>query len=176
MKLSFATIFAASAAAAVSSVSAFAPAVKTTSSSAIRMSEETTTSTSVDEEVSTPPAATPAPLGPTLNGWTPDASLPCYGLPGAIAPLGYFDPLGFCKERSLDGVKRFREAEVLHSRVAMMAVLGYLVQENTPTITYGLDVPTTIANNQIPEVSFGIMFPFFLAINISEAYRASKGK
>jgi hypothetical protein len=28
---------------------------------------------------------------------------------GAIAPLGFFDPLGFCKERSLEGVKRFRE-------------------------------------------------------------------
>ena len=56
----------------------------------------------------------------------------------------------------------------------MMATLGYLIQENTPTITYGFDTPT-IANNQIPEVNFGVMFAFFLCINISEAYRASKG-
>merc|ERR1712086_770073 len=42
-------------------------------------------------------------------------------------------------------------------------------------IAYGFDTPT-IANNQIPEVPvFGVMFPFFLAINIAEALRASKG-
>jgi hypothetical protein len=35
---------------------------------------------------------------------------------GAISPLGYFDPLGFCKDRGLVGVKRFREAEILHGR------------------------------------------------------------
>jgi len=48
-----------------------------------------------------------------MLGWTPDSSQPCYGLPGAIAPLGYFDPLGFCQDRSLEGVKRFREAEIM---------------------------------------------------------------
>lgn len=168
MKLSFALI----AATAVSSASAFAPshssaaaAGAATSAASLRMSTE--------EAVDAVETA-PKPLGPTLNGWTPDASKPCYGLPGAISPLGYFDPLGFCTDRSLDGVKRFREAEILHGRVGMMAVLGYLIGENTPTITYGFDTPT-IANNQIPEVNFGVMFAFFLCINISEAYRASKG-
>ena len=56
----------------------------------------------------------------------------------------------------------------------MMATVGYLIGENTPTITYGFDTPT-IANNQIPEVNFGVMFSLFLIINITEAYRASKG-
>jgi len=60
------------------------------------------------------------PLGATLNGWTPDSSQPCFGLPGAIPPLGYFDPLGFCADRNLVGAKRFREAETIHGRVAMM--------------------------------------------------------
>ena len=62
----------------------------------------------------------------------------------------------------------------MHGRVAMMATLGYLIAENTPTIAYGFDHPT-IANNMIPEVTLGVMFPFFLAINISEALRANKG-
>lgn len=57
----------------------------------------------------------------------------------------------------------------------MMATLGYLIQENTPTITYSASETPTIANNQIPEVNFGVMFAFFLMINITEAYRASKG-
>jgi hypothetical protein len=75
----------------------------------------------------------------------------------------------------LDGVKRFREAEIMHGRVAMMATVGYLVSESTPTITYGMNVHHTIANNQIPEIAGTVMFPFFLTINICEALRASKG-
>ena len=73
------------------------------------------------------------------------------------------------------GVKRLREAEVMHSRVAMMATLGYIIGESTPTITYGMDVHHTIANNQIPEIPGTVLFPFFLTINIIEALRASKG-
>lgn len=32
--------------------------------------------------------------GPTINGWTPDTSKFVAGLPGAISPLGAFDPVG----------------------------------------------------------------------------------
>ena len=55
-----------------------------------------------------------------------------------------------------------------------MAVIGFLIQENTPTIAYGFSTPT-IANDQIPQVPGTVLFPFFLAINICEAYRASRG-
>merc|ERR1719247_2629405 len=48
-----------------------------------------------------------------INGWVPDETAPCYGLPGAIAPTGFFDPLGFCQTGiPLNDVKRYREAEV----------------------------------------------------------------
>ena len=110
-----------------------------------------------------------------LCSWTPDENKPLYGLPGAIAPLGFFDPLGFSKDVELTGAKRLREAEIMHGRVAMMATIGYLIGESTPTITYGMDVHHTIANNQLPEVPGTALFPFFLAINISEALRASRG-
>ena len=50
-----------------------------------------------------------------INGWVPDADKPLYGLPGASAPLGFFDPLGFSK-LELVGAKRLREAEVMHGR------------------------------------------------------------
>jgi len=126
----------------------------------------------------TPVEVVEVPVVPAIapiNGWVPDEKLPCFGLPGAIAPLGFFDPLGFTKDMELLGVKRFREAEVMHSRVAMMAVLGYIIGESTPTIAYGMNVHHTIANNQLPEIAGTVLFPFFLAINISEAFRANTG-
>ena len=59
----------------------------------------------------------------------------------------------------LSEVKRFREAEVMHGRVAMMAALGYVIGESTPTIAYGMDTHHTIANNQLAEVAgTGIYF------------------
>lgn len=125
------------------------------------------TPVAVDEE--------PAPKYPTLNGWTPDESLPLWGLPGSSAPLGFFDPLGFSKDKELTGAKRLREAEIMHGRVGMMAVIGYLIQENTPTIAYGMSTDHTIANDEIPQVPGTVLFPFFLAINIAEAYRAALG-
>merc|ERR1711906_83094 len=120
-------------------------------------------------------AAPAAPAVPVLNGWSADVALPCYGLPGATSPLGFFDPIGFSRDADLNTVKRYREAEVLHGRVAMMATIGYLISESTPTIAYGMDVHHAIASDQIPEVPGTVLFPFFLAINIAEALRASKG-
>jgi len=135
------------------SAAAFSPSANTgTSSSALQMSSTEN----------------------TMNGWAPNADLPCYGLPGA--PYSFFDPAGLSTmNTSLDNVKRLREAEVMHGRVAMMATMGYLIGESTPTITYGMDVHHTIANNQLAEVSPAVLLPLFLAINFAEAFRASKG-
>jgi len=50
--------------------------------------------------------------------------------PGATAPLGFFDPLGFTKsplmtfDNDPNGFKHLREAEIKHGRVAMMASVG----------------------------------------------------
>lgn len=52
-------------------------------------------------------------------------------LPGVCAPTGFFDPLGFTDSPTftISEAKRFREAEVTHGRVAMLATLGWLVAE-----------------------------------------------
>merc|ERR1711988_342403 len=50
-------------------------------------------------------------------------------LSGITAPLGFWDPASFCANTSPDEVKRFREAELTHGRVAMLAAIGYLVGE-----------------------------------------------
>jgi hypothetical protein len=156
----------------VSAACAFAPSTSVVTNSAIRMSETETEAVAVEEPVVAEPAA--AYVLP-INGWVADESLPLWGLPGAVAPLGFFDPIGFSKDLDLNATKRYREAEVMHGRVAMMATIGYLIGESTPTITYGMNVHHTIANNQIPEVPGTVLFPFFLAINIAEALRSSIG-
>jgi|ERR1719337_604504 hypothetical protein len=162
--------------ATVGAAAAFAPSASRSAPMVLSMSTTEEAAPVTNGEGAVEEVEAPAePLVQPINGWVPDAAQPCYGLPGALAPLGFFDPIGFSKDADLDTVKRYREAEVMHGRVAMAAVLGYLIQESTPTITYGMNVHHTIANDQIPEVPGTVMFPFFLAINLAEAFRASKG-
>lgn len=148
--------------------SAFAPSSSLSQKSRLSMSSPDVTPT--EAEVVNK-AATPAPAGPTVFGWTPDSSKPCYGLPGAIEPLGFFDPLELSKDADLNEVKRLREAEIMHGRVAMMATVGYLIGENTPTIVK----TTTIANDQLQEMPGTLLWPLFLFINFAEAWRAANG-
>jgi len=96
---------------------------------------------------------------PSVNGWTADPEKFCLGLPGAIAPLGEFDPLGFCKDLPVQEIKRFREAEVTHGRVSMLAVVGYLVGENFHPFFNGL--VTGPANTHLAQVQE--IAPFFFA-------------
>jgi len=64
------------------------------------------------------------------NGWVPDPSQFAWGLPGSLSPVENFDPFGFATDCDLDTMKRYREAETTHGRVAMLAVIGFLVQES----------------------------------------------
>ena len=40
-------------------------------------------------------------------------------LPGALPPVGFFDPLGFAEKADENTMKRYREAELTHGRVAI---------------------------------------------------------
>jgi len=64
-----------------------------------------------------------------LNGWTPDANKFAYGLPGSLDPVREFDPFGYAERADLQRMIQYREAEVQHGRVAMLATLGMLVTE-----------------------------------------------
>eukprot|EP00442_Polarella_glacialis_P005004 CAMPEP_0115061112 /NCGR_PEP_ID=MMETSP0227-20121206/7827_1 /TAXON_ID=89957 /ORGANISM="Polarella glacialis, Strain CCMP 1383" /LENGTH=296 /DNA_ID=CAMNT_0002446379 /DNA_START=41 /DNA_END=931 /DNA_ORIENTATION=- len=48
---------------------------------------------------------------------------------GVQAPVGYFDPLGFCKDGDFEGFYYKREAELKNGRVAMFATIGYIVPQ-----------------------------------------------
>ena len=52
----------------------------------------------------------------SLNGWEPNESEFCYGLPGTVAPLKDFDPIGFTDGKDLAQIKAYRESEVTHGR------------------------------------------------------------
>lgn len=51
-------------------------------------------------------------------------------LPGALPPVGFFDPLGLSSDKTDGEMKKIREAELKHGRVCMVAALGILTGEN----------------------------------------------
>lgn len=50
---------------------------------------------------------------------------------GVTGPLGFFDPLSLSKDLDPVVLKKYSEAELKHGRVAMLSVLGMIVNENT---------------------------------------------
>lgn len=74
-------------------------------------------------------AAKTTALNDSLNGWVPDESKFAWGLPGSLDPAPEFDPLGFAETADLNQIKKYREAELMHGRVAMLAAIGLLVTE-----------------------------------------------
>jgi len=93
--------------ASISMVTAFAPVAKQQSTSSLNV----------------------ASGSDSLNGWVPDDSKFAYGLPGSLDPVPEFDPFGFTQNRDLATIKTYREAEITHGRVAMLAFVGFLVTE-----------------------------------------------
>jgi len=60
---------------------------------------------------------------------------------GQVAPLGFFDPLGLSAKVGEDKILFYREAELKHGRVCMVATLGILAQEKFHTFFPNIDVP-----------------------------------
>jgi len=76
-------------------------------------------------------------------------------LPGATAPLGFWDPAGFSEGASEGKVRFYREVELKHGRVGMLAALGFLVGEQFHPLWGGeVDVPSYIAFQETPLQAF----------------------
>jgi hypothetical protein len=88
------------------------------------------------------------------------------GLAGIAGPLGFWDPLGFCTGDASEGKVRFyREVELKHCRVAMLASLGFLVAEPFhPLFGGNIDVPSYIAFQETPLQTFWPAVMLLLAI------------
>jgi hypothetical protein len=51
------------------------------------------------------------------------------GMVGQLDPVGFFDPLGLSEGKNPGELKKYREAELKHGRLAMVASLGFLIGE-----------------------------------------------
>merc|ERR1712232_594269 len=96
----------------------------------------------------------------------------CFGLPGAIAPAGEFDPANLLEGTSKEEVYRWREAELTHGRVGMLASLGFLIQETFHPLFTADGGP---AIQQIPKLPPALWFGMTLGIAICESLRIQKG-
>jgi len=98
----------------------------------------------------------------------------CYGLPGnfnALTGQQYdFDPWGFTAGKSALEVNRFREAELTHGRVAMLASLGFIVQERFHPLFSGVGGP---AIDQIPQLPVWLWAVMTAGIGAAESARIS---
>jgi len=92
-------------------------------------------------------------------------------MPGATDPLGFFDPLGYCSSDDVTAgkVRFFREAELKHGRVAMLASVGFLVAEQFhPLFGGNVDVPSYVAFQETPLQAF--FFPVVLSLSVFEIF------
>merc|ERR1719353_2636429 len=96
----------------------------------------------------------------------------CYGLPGALPPVGNFDPFFLLNGKTYDQVRTWREAELAHCRVGMLAAAGFLVQEKFHPLFSG-DGGTAIEQfDKLPPIMWVLIT---LGIGACESLRISVG-
>ena len=95
----------------------------------------------------------------TVGDFDPNAFVQT--LPGITGPLGFFDPAGFCSsDNGADGaategkVRFYREVELKHARVAMLAAIGFPIAEQWHPLFATDDAPSYTAFQQTPLQTF----------------------
>jgi len=110
------------------------------------------------------------------GGATKKAPAFAYGLPGNFNALGgaelNFDPAGFLEGKSEVEVNRYRECELTHGRVGMLASLGFLVQEKFHPLFSGDGGP---AIDQIPALPAWVWGVMLIGITGCEIQRIAVG-
>jgi len=98
-----------------------------------------------------------------------------YGLPGNVNIIGGaavdWDPAGFLAGKSELEVFRYRECELTHGRVGMLASLGFLVQEKFHPLFSG---DGGAAIDQIPQLPVWLWGVMTAGIGAAEAYRINQ--
>lgn len=77
-------------------------------------------------------------------------------LPGILDPVGLFDPLGLAEKATPNLLRKYREAELTHGRIAMLASVGFLVGEavqgSTPILDGKLSGSALLQLDQLPGI------------------------
>jgi hypothetical protein len=111
--------------------------------------------------------AAPAPKAPAFTVET---------IPGALAPMGIWDPLGLAAKADETTLKRYREAELTHGRVAMLATLGFLAGEAVEGKSFLWDAsvsgPAITHLSQVPAPFWALLA---IGIGAAEQVRAEIG-
>jgi hypothetical protein len=128
------------------------------SEEATAMNDEATGEQATSDE---PAPVAPAPVAPPpVAKWSIEKDMPA----GISAPFGLFDPAGF-SDNSPQRLKYFREAELKHGRVAMLAAFGFPIAEQFhPLFGGNIDVPSYIAFQQTPLQTFWPVTVLYIGI------------
>lgn len=107
----------------------------------------------------------------STSGFIPGGQDLMRRLPGA-GPFGFFDPCNLTPECQREAIL-WREAELTHGRVSMMAALGFLVQERSPV--HWIAPRGELAINELGGIPIEYASLLFFVIAWAEVYRAQRG-
>merc|ERR1711892_197493 len=97
-------------------------------------------------------------------------------LNGALDPVGFFDPLGFAEKANEATLKRYREAELTHGRVAMLATIGFFVGEKVEGSSFLFDAsvsgPAITHLSQVPPLFWVVLVVFIGGLERTRAEKA----
>jgi len=180
MKLSLLTL-----ATVTATASAFVPTNVQTRSSLLNMSEMEIEAAPEGTDVETPAATAAAPVLSEMSMSMPFMKRPT-ALTGTLAGDVGFDPLGFAK--SQEDLMNYREAEVKHARLAMLAAAGWPISEvfdKKIASAFGM-TPLLDSSDRVPSVlngGLGKVSPIYwvgvlglaAAIDVLGTMKANKG-
>ena len=108
-----------------------------------------------EEEVEPLPFEDPGEDGPAILDNEPEPSFSVQSMPGISGPLGFFDPAGFSESATEGRLRFYREVELKHGRVSMLAALGFPIAEQFHPLFGGeIDVPSYVAFQESPLQTF----------------------
>lgn len=104
----------------------------------------------------------------TLPGWGSDS--------GPFKTV--WDPANLTSSASIQDVRRWRESELTHGRVAMLAAVGFIIGEQLEDFPLFFNFDGRIkgqAIHQFEQIGQGFWEPLLIAIGLAESYRVSLG-
>ena len=136
-----------------------APAAAFQAAPATRLATKLATATIEPETPEEEVVEAPAPPAP--RAWDIQQDMQA----GITGPFGFFDPLSLAAGKSEQRLKYFREAELKHARVAMLAAAGFVVAEGFhPLFGGNIDVPSYVAYQQTPLQTFWPVVVLYVGI------------